>query len=131
MITIEISLGEALDRFSILLIKFNKIKDKEKSALAKTQAESLQKLIAAYGDMSSDMRSLYDNLLHVNKELWDIEDDIRKQIKEQASKRHWYNLLQFATLAKQVPELNDKRAALKQQIDSIWGDTGEVKEYAE
>lgn len=108
---VPISVGELIDKITILKIKQNKASDPEK--LANIENE-LGELVATWEkEKASDINidDLFDQLTKVNEALWDIEDDIRA--KEAANKFDD----EFIELARSVYKQNDLRAELKKQIN--------------
>ncbi len=104
---IEVSNGEILDKLSILEIKMEKIKNKEKLINIKKEYDYLT-------DESKNINNnekLYNELLEINKKLWDIEDNIREK---ERSKEFDEN---FIELARAVYFTNDKRAKIKKEIN--------------
>jgi len=104
---IEVSIGEALDKLSILGIKMEKIKDEAK--LENVSKEYYMILDLVEEDMLQD--ELYDKLKFVNRRLWEIEDEIR------VCEKHGDFNLNFIRLARAVYHRNDERADLKKQIN--------------
>jgi hypothetical protein len=104
---IEISIGEALDKLSIIGIKMEKIKDEAK--LDNVAKEYYMILDLVDEDMLED--ELYDKLKYVNRRLWDIEDEIR------VCEKHGDFNLNFIRLARAVYHRNDERADIKRQIN--------------
>jgi hypothetical protein len=104
---IEISIGEALDKLSILGIKMEKIKDEAK--LENVSKEYYMILDLVEEDMLQD--DLYDKLKFVNRRLWEIEDEIR------VCEKHGDFNLNFIRLARAVYHRNDERADIKKQIN--------------
>jgi hypothetical protein len=104
---IEVSIGEALDKLSILGIKMDKIKDENK--LDNVSKEYYMFLDLVDEDMLED--ELYDKLKYVNRRLWDIEDEIR------VCEKHGDFNLNFIRLARAVYHRNDERADIKRQIN--------------
>lgn len=137
MITIEISLGEALDRLSILIVKGDWIKDGGRRMRAQQHAILLQAKLLDMRSVTPEMWKFYTGLESVNRELWKVEDEIRAVLRNLSDRTDEAHISiasresSLIELAREVPRLNAKRAALKQQIDSLCGDLGEVKEYAE
>jgi len=120
---VPVSNGELMDKYSILLIKKEFIKDNEK--LNKVQIEIdylepfIQKLKNAY-----EVKELFNKLISINKELWNIEDSIRIKEKNQEFDD------EFIQIARSVYFTNDKRANVKNEINKISGsDIFEVKSY--
>jgi hypothetical protein len=123
MIQIPISVGELLDKITILYIKNSKIKDKEK--LKKIEKELLYLIpIGSPFLMKLDLYTLYTDLMDVNFSLWEIEDKLRELEKLQEFDEV------FIYSARQVYKLNDQRFSLKNQINQLTeSDIFEVKEY--
>jgi len=123
-ILVEVSVGELLDKISILEIKKEKIKDPEK---LKYIIDELQILQAQYkANVKSDIETnkLYESLKIINSRLWTIEDDKRKCEKE---KNFTDN---FIKLSRDVHILNDERAKIKLEINNHTGSKiKEIKEY--
>ena len=111
---VEISIGELLDKISILEIKLLNIKDEEKTKNVYKELAVLnpyfQDLLDEYG---LKIKNLYIKLSNINKSLWDIEDAIRD--KERAEEFDE----EFVELARSVYITNDKRAAVKKEINLI------------
>ena len=126
-IYIETSLGELIDKITILEIKIEKIQDNNKQKFIKHELESLNKLLADINfseDQKKTVNSLKEELNTANRKLWKIEDDIRhlESIKK-------FNE-EFIELARNVYLTNDKRASLKQKLNQITNsEIVEVKSY--
>tara|TARA_B100000579_G_scaffold122636_1_gene98741 strand:+ start:585 stop:971 length:387 start_codon:yes stop_codon:yes gene_type:complete len=127
MIKIDVSVGELLDKISILQIKKAKIKDPEKLSNVSKELELLSKTAEKYRSIDSNE---YDNfmsaLLETNKKLWEIEDQIRIHEKEKQFNDD------FIDLARKVYINNDERFEIKSSINKYY-DSGikEEKEYVE
>ena len=111
---VEISIGELLDKISILEIKLLNIKDEEKSKNVYKELQTLnpyfQDLLDEYG---LKIKNLYIKLSNINKALWDIEDAIReKEASEEFDE-------EFVELARGVYITNDQRAAVKKEINLL------------
>ena len=120
----EISPGELLDKISILEIKLEKVKDKDRQKRIKTEYDILKKVQNSSIEMSDKIKDLYRAVSNVNIKLWDIEDKIR--ICEQ-NKDFGKN---FIELARGVYFNNDKRAKLKNEINEILkSNIREIKQY--
>jgi Family of unknown function (DUF6165) len=120
-----ISVGELVDKLTILEIKLAEILDREKLANVQREYETL--LLAAPSDLlaGAEVSALREKLKAVNAELWRIEDEIR--IKERA--RVFDEA--FIALARAVYVFNDRRAALKREINRVSrSDLVEEKSYA-
>tara|TARA_B100001248_G_scaffold63714_1_gene44370 strand:- start:211 stop:669 length:459 start_codon:yes stop_codon:yes gene_type:complete len=122
-----ISIGELIDKITILEIKIEKIQDNNKQKFIKHELESLNKLLADINfseDQKKTINSLKEELNTANRKLWKIEDDIRQL--ESIKK---FNE-EFIELARNVYLTNDKRASLKQKLNQITNsDIVEVKSY--
>jgi hypothetical protein len=104
---IEVSIGEAVDKLSILSIKMEKIKDESK--LENVSKEYYMLLDLLEEEMFTN--PLYYKLKDVNKRLWEIEDEIR------VCEKHGDFNLNFIRLARAVYHRNDERADIKRQIN--------------
>jgi hypothetical protein len=121
---IEISIGELVDKVSILSIKLEKIKNPDKLNNIRKEFNLLYKSVQKIG-LTKDSDD-FKKLVNVNLKLWDIEDKIR--IKE-ASKEFDDEFIQ---LARSVYFENDKRAEIKKQINLTFGsELIEEKEYVQ
>lgn len=124
MIQVSVSIGELVDKVSILSIKREKIKDPEKLRNIEKEYDILIKSMigAGIGESSKE----FIELREINEKLWDIEDRIR--LKE-AAKAFDH---EFIKLARSVYFINDDRAAVKKTINLKYGsDLVEEKEYVE
>ena len=117
--------GELIDKITILRIKSERISDEAKLKNIRTELDILQKTQAEEVPQSAEMARLEGELNTVNEALWDIEDDIRdcERAKDFGE--------EFIRLARAVYITNDKRAALKKEINLLLGSTiVEEKSYA-
>ena len=122
----EISPGELLDKISILEIKLEKVKDKDRQKKIKNEYDILKKVQNSSIEMSDKIKDLYRSVSNVNNKLWDIEDKIR--ICEQ-NKNFGEN---FIELARGVYFNNDKRAKLKNEINEILkSNIREIKQFVD
>ena len=123
-VQVEISPGELLDKLTILEIKAARITDAAK--LANVGREQATLAAAAAGLPAADgLAALRDDLKAVNERLWDIEDEIREH------ERRGDFGDGFVALARAVYVTNDRRAALKRQINELLNsDIAEEKSYA-
>ena len=123
-ILVEVSVGELLDKISILEIKKDKIKDPEKLEYI---IEELSILREEYkNNIKSDTKidKLYQSLKIINARLWIIEDDKRKREKEKDFSEN------FIKLSRDVHILNDDRAKIKLEINNHTNSKiKEIKEY--
>lgn len=119
---VELSIGEIVDKLSILRIKKYNITDPEKQKNISTEYDYLYDIV--FNVLKIDDTDFYD-LVAINEMLWDIEDDIR--IME--SNKQFDDT--FIDLARRVYITNDARARLKKQINIKYGSTFiEEKGYA-
>ena len=125
MINVPVSVGELIDKLSILQVKKTKVKNLEKLEYIKKEFELLYNLSAEYlNDMN--IENLYHELVITNTNLWDIEDRLRVLEKEARFEG------EFIEIARKVYFTNDKRFELKNQINSLTSsEIREVKEYVE
>lgn len=122
----EISIGEFLDKVTILQIKTERIKDKIKLENIRKELETLLSVWDQSPYADSDIDSEMSELRRINEALWDIEDDIRdKEAAQEFDDR-------FVELARSVYFTNDKRAEVKKKINEKLG-SGliEEKSYAD
>jgi hypothetical protein len=123
MVTIPVSVGELIDKLSILQVKKNKINNEEKLVLVNKEFELLYNLSSVYLD-SVDINGLYHQLCSINEKLWDVEDELRI-----LETRKSFNS-DFIELARKVYYTNDERFRLKNKINSITSsEIREVKDY--
>lgn len=110
---IEISLGEAIDRLTILKIKLSEIKDESKLRNISYEHDSLLESIKSFCDESSISvpDGLTDELHQINLSLWRVEDDLR-ELERKKDFSPW-----FIEKARRVYFLNDRRAAVKREIN--------------
>ena len=123
IINIPVSLGELVDKISILRIKKKNIMDKEKLILINEELFLLESILTKTIESKKIKKDL-DDLININLELWKIEDEIRdcEKIKNFDQK--------FIDLARSVYISNDKRSKIKLQINNKFGSTlVEVKSY--
>lgn len=110
---VDISIGELVDKATILAIKSERIRDPQKLKNIRRELKILQDTMRAAGiDAGSEE---YRRLYRINARLWDIEDAIREK---EASKRFDD---QFIELARSVYLTNDERAAVKREINLKYG----------
>ena len=120
----EISAGELFDKISILEIKKNKIKDKNKRNIILKELSSLQETASENIQKSKSIIKLYKKLKSINLKLWKIEDDIR----DCERKNNFES--KFIKLARAVYFTNDERSRVKSKINSLTkSNISEVKSY--
>ncbi len=121
-----VSVGEVFDKITILEIKRECIKSQAKLVHVNNELERLISLIKGNIENNDTLNKLVDELKTINKKLWNIEDEIR--ICEKNS--NFGN--EFVQLARDVYFTNDRRAAIKFEINDLMGSTlVEVKSYEE
>ena len=110
-ILVPISIGELIDKISILKIKLNKMKGKQLSNV-KNELKALEAIVKAKNLLIDS--SISKNLNEVNLLLWEIEDKIRlKEMNNMFDN-------EFIQLARSVYQQNDKRASLKRKINCMY-----------
>lgn len=117
LLNVPMSVGEVLDKITILEIKLENINDAAKLANVETELSHLRPLVSDEMFLTDHMVDLIDQLKSINKALWDIEDDIRIQ----ESKGDFGS--RFIELARAVYVTNDQRADVKKQINLATGST--------
>ena len=123
-ILVEVSVGELFDKISILEIKKDKIKDKEKLKFIIDEYNVLKEQMVNKVKFDKKLSSLFDNLKDINSKLWVIEDD--KRLCEKNSDFGE----KFIKLSRDIHFLNDKRASIKLEINNQTGSKiKEIKEY--
>lgn len=125
MITIPVSVGELIDKLSILHIKQKKITDSKKLEYVNEEFELLYNFSSVYLN-DEKITKVYHELIETNSKLWDIEDELR--VLESKNKFD----SEFIELARKVYFTNDKRFELKNQINSLTdSEIREQKQYVE
>ena len=123
LIDTPISLGELVDKISILIIKQKNIIDKDKLVHVNKELNFLEKTLFKYVT-NDEIHKYLDELIHINSKLWAIEDDIRD-----CERKKEFNQ-KFIDLARSVYFTNDKRSVVKSDINEKFGsDLVEVKSY--
>ena len=123
-ILVEVSVGELFDKISILEIKKDKIKDKEKLKYIVDEYNLLKEQMVNKVKLNEKLNSLFDTLKDINSKLWVIEDD--KRLCEKNSDFGE----KFIKLSRDIHFLNDKRASIKLEINNQTGSKiKEIKEY--
>lgn len=125
-VMIEVGPGELIDKITILRIKSERMSDAGKLANVRHELTVLENARKANLEDSTEMRRLEGELKAVNEALWVIEDDIRQC---EADKDFGPK---FVELARSVYKQNDKRAAIKKEINLLTGSAiVEEKSYTE
>lgn len=121
---VDVSAGEFLDKMTILEIKSERIKDEEKLRNVHRELDILRKVWVESPLSGVDVSALVNDLKKVNQSLWEIEDSVR--LKEAA---HTFDD-EFVQLARSVYQINDKRAAIKRELNHLLGsELTEEKSY--
>ena len=123
-IIVEVSVGELLDKISILEIKKEKIKDPEKLKFISNEHSILKDQLEKNVKSDVKLEKLFQELTDINAKLWIIEDDKRdcEKNKDFGEK--------FIKLSRDVHFLNDNRARIKLEMNNHTGSSiKEIKEY--
>ena len=123
-IIVEVSVGELLDKISILEIKQDKIKDPKKLNFINNEHSILKNQLEKNVKSDEKLEKLFQDLKDINAKLWVIEDDKRdcEKNKDFGEK--------FIKLSRDVHFLNDDRAKIKLEINNLTGSKiKEIKEY--
>jgi hypothetical protein len=123
-ILVEVSVGELLDKISILEIKQEKIKDYKKLKFINDEHTILKSQFEKNVKTDEKLEALFESLKKINSKLWAIEDDKRLCEKEKDFSE------KFIKLSRDVHFLNDDRAKIKLEINNRTGSKiREIKEY--
>ena len=123
-ILVEVSVGELLDKISILEIKQEKIENPEKLKFINTEHSILKDQLNNNVRSDEKIEKLFQSLKDINAKLWVIEDDKRQCEKEKDFTE------KFIKLSRDVHFLNDDRAKIKLEINDLTGSKiKEIKEY--
>ena len=123
-ILIEVSVGELLDKISILEIKKDKIKNPDKLSFIFDELSKLKDELEKNVKHDTKLDNLHQSLKIINLRLWDIEDEKRRCEKEKDFTEN------FIKLSRDVHILNDNRAKIKLEINNHTGSIiKEIKEY--
>ena len=123
-ILVEVSVGELLDKISILEIKQDKIKDHEKLKFINDEHSILKSQLEQNVKTDEKLEKLFQSLKEINSKLWVIEDDKRLCEKEKNFSE------KFIKLSRDVHFLNDDRAKIKLEMNNYTGSKiKEIKEY--
>ncbi len=117
---VPISIGELFDKLSILMIKSYKIKNSDKLININKEILYLKPIVEKY----KIDENLFNELIDINKKLWDIEDNIRKKEYNKEFDNSFIELARFVYIN------NDIRANIKNNINNIFNsDIIEIKDY--
>ena len=123
-ILVEVSVGELLDKISILEIKKDRIKDSNKLKFINEEFEVLKSELEKNIKIDEKLAKFFTALKNVNSKLWIIEDEKRKCEKDSDFGEN------FIRLSRDVHFLNDTRAQIKLDINNHTGSKiKEIKEY--
>ena len=111
---IEVSIGEVVDKYTILMIKASKIQDPVKLENINKELTYLIGILKKEDPLMTDY-SHTKALFEINKELWKVEDDLRDLERAKDFDK------EFIILARNVYKLNDKRAHIKKEINMKFG----------
>lgn len=121
---IEVSIGEIVDKLSILQIKMENIKDESKLENIRKEYLYLHEIV--FSELNISHEEDYNRILEVNRKLWSIEDDIRDKERDSDFGEV------FIELARSVYFTNDERSRIKKEINTKYGsDFVEEKSYQE
>jgi hypothetical protein len=123
-ILVEVSVGELMDKISILEIKKDRIKDSDKLKFINNEYEVLKSELEKNIKIDNELAKFFVALKNINSKLWIIEDDKRKCEKDSNFGEN------FIRLSRDVHFLNDTRAKIKLDINNHTGSKiKEIKEY--
>ena len=123
-ILVEVSVGELLDKISILEIKQEKIKDTESLKFIKKEYNVLKGELDKHIKTDEKLKNLFNSLKEINSKLWIIEDDKRMCEKNKDFGEN------FIKLSRDIHFLNDNRAKIKLEINNHTGSKiKEIKKY--
>ena len=123
-IIVEVSIGELLDKISIIEIKQEKIKDEDKLKFINNEHSILKAQLDKNIKSDDKLKKLFQSLKEINSKLWVIEDEKRQCEKDKNFSE------KFIKLSRDVHFLNDDRAKIKLEINNHTGSTiKEIKEY--
>jgi hypothetical protein len=123
MLQVPVSVGELIDKLSILQVKKLKIANPERLKYVSEEYELLYNESEVYLQLNG-VKSLYDSLIEVNSALWDVEDKLRVFESEKKFDE------EFIELSRKVYYTNDERFRLKNEINLItFSKIREVKDY--
>ena len=125
MIKVVLSVGELIDKITILQLKMKFIKNKKQLNNVSNELGTLKPLLKENNLETPKINELFAELYEINLELWKIEDKIREKERQSDFKD------EFISLARSVYFTNDKRAEIKKKINLISGsELIEEKSYA-
>jgi len=114
-VKIPISLGELIDKITILKIKSNKINSNEAQKNIRLELEKLEYILNTKISININLKNFEIKLSKINQTLWDIEDQLREKEREKKFDK------KFISLARMVYYKNDERAKIKRMINKRFG----------
>jgi Family of unknown function (DUF6165) len=114
-VMVPVSVGELLDKITILEIKAERIAEPEKRLNIDRELSELRARREALGLERADLRPLMGELAEVNRRLWVVEDDLRRLEAKQDFGP------EFVRLARSVYRENDRRAEIKRELNRLTG----------
>lgn len=111
----EVSIGELLDKITILQIKSERFTDQEKLHNVQEELNSLNDTLASTISLPAEALTLIQELKETNEKMWEVEDDIRAKERDQEFDNT------FITLARNVYLHNSRRSALKYALNKLLG----------
>ena len=112
---VPISLGELIDKITILRIKSNKINSNEAQKNIRLELEKLEHILNTKISINNNLKNFEIKLSKINQTLWDIEDQLREKEREKKFDKN------FISLARMVYYKNDERAKIKRMINKSFG----------
>ena len=112
---VPISLGELIDKITILRIKSNKINSNEAQKNIRLELEKLEHILNETMSINTNLKNFEIKLSKINQTLWDIEDQLREKEREKKFDK------KFISLARMVYYKNDERAKIKRMINKNFG----------
>jgi len=125
VVSAPIAFGDLIDKITILEIKSERLEDPIKLENVHTELKMLQEIVAAQGLATATVLELKQQLKTVNAEIWDLEDQVRECERQSSFDA------EFIRIARAIYHTNDKRAAVKREINTEVGSViVEEKSYA-
>jgi len=125
-IEVQISPGDFIDKLTILRIKKENVSDPAKAANVQHEHDALQRRFDEAVERTPELDALVLRLQDVNRMLWDIEDGIREKERVKTFDQ------EFIEIARSVYKQNDRRAAIKREINELLGSSlVEEKSYSD
>ena len=112
MINIPVSVGELVDKITILKIKLTQIKDREKLINVQKEHDALTSLVE-YVKIQKDVLEHQQQLMKVNLAIWFLEEDVRHY------EKHNHFEKEFIDVARKIHKTNDERSRIKKEINTL------------